>query len=244
MKLSVIIPAHNEEATLERTVKELIKVLTQEKVDNEIIIVNDSSFDRTAVIAQDLENKYPAIKIVHRKLPSGFGLALREGFNKAKGEVIIPLMADSSDDPKDAIKLFRKIEEGYDVVYGSRFITGARTYDYPLLKLIINRVANNLIKCMFGLKENDITNAFKAYRREVIEKINPIEAREFNITLEVPLKAYIMGFTKTQIPVNWYGRESGVSKLRISQIGRHYLSTLLKIWFRWARNSFRRGNFS
>lgn len=230
MQLSIIIPAHNEELTLQKTVDRLAEILIQEKAASEIIIVNDNSSDRTAEIAQDLEKRYSQVKVIHRRPPVGFGLALREGFRQAKGEVIIPVMADASDDPKDVVKLFRKIKEGYDIVYGCRFCKGAKVYNYPFFKLIANRMGNWLIRFLFGIKEKDITNAFKAYKRKVIEEIAPIDSNEFDITIELPIKAEMKGFKKTSVPVNWYGRTSGVSKLRLSEMVIAYLKRVYKLY--------------
>jgi len=140
-------------------------------------------------------------------------------------------MGDASDDAKDVVKFHWEMEKGYDVVYGSRFRKGTVVKDYPIVKLIINRLANHFIRCLFLIKENDITNSFKAYRNYVIEKIKPIESTEFNITVELPLKALAAGFNKTEVPVNWYGRDSGVSKHRLRVLSKKYLSTVLKIWW-------------
>lgn len=230
MQLSIIVPAHNEELSLEKTVDKLIEILIQEKIGCEIIIVNDNSSDRTAEIAQDLEKKYSQVKVIHRKPPVGFGLALREGFRQAKGEVIIPFMADASDDPRDVVKLFCKIEEGYDIVYGCRFCKGAKVYNYPFFKLVANRMGNWLIRFLFSIKEKDITNALKAYRRKIIEEIAPIDSNEFDITVELPIKAEMKGFKKTSLPVNWYGRSSGVSKLRLPKMLIVYLRRVYQLY--------------
>lgn len=238
MEISFVIPAHNEADTLGKVVEGLIEELRKEGVTYEIIVVDDNSSDTTSQIAEDLARKYSSIRVIHRESPPSFGRALREGIARAKGGVIIPFMGDASDNPQDAIKMFRKMKEGYDVVYGSRFIKGGGISYYPRHKLILNRIANNLMRVIFGIRENDITNAFKAYRKEVLEKIGPIEAKEFDITIELPLKAYIMGFSKIQVPVSWHGRESGVSKLNLFKMGKDYFFTLLKIWFTYAKRGF------
>jgi len=143
---------------------------------------------------------------------------------------VATVMGDLSDDPEDIVRCFRKIEEGYDCVFGSRFMKGSTVKDYPLTKLLINRLANNFIRMLFLIRPNDITNAFKLYRREVIKVIQPLQALYFNITVEIPLKAIVRGFSYTQIPISWYGRQSGVSKLGIREMGRKYLFTVLYIW--------------
>lgn len=230
MKLSIVIPAHNEEENIGETIRGIIDEMTNEKIDYEIIAVDDNSTDSTANVVAELSSKRPNIKIVHRNPPNGFGRAIREGLMHVEGDAVAIVMGDLSDDPKDIVRCFRKIEEGYDCVFGSRFIKGSMVKDYPLLKLAINRLANNFIRVLFLIKANDITNAFKVYRRKVIEAVLPLEASYFNITVELPLKAIVKGFSFIQIPINWYGRKSGVSKLGIREMGYKYLFTVLCVW--------------
>ncbi len=233
MKLSVIVPAHNEEYHLEAVVKELHGEFLKERIDFEIIIVNDNSKDRTQEIAERLAKELRNIRPVHRERDNGFGRAIKEGLANAEGECAILVMADSSDHPKDVVRIFRKLEEGYDVVYGSRFMRGTKVYNYPLVKLILNRLANHFIRFLFLMKENDITNAFKGYKMCVIRALWPIKSDHFDITAELPLRAYVLGFTKTVVPVDWYGRESGVSKLSVMRMARRYLQTVFRIWIFW-----------
>lgn len=230
MKLSIVIPVHNEENCIAQTISDVIKELEKEKIKYEIIAVNDNSSDSTREIIVNLMGTYPNIKLVNRQQPCGFGRAVKEGLSYASGDVIGIVMGDLSDDPRDVVKCFRKIEEGYDCVFGSRFMKGSLVKDYPPIKLLINRIANTFVKILFFTHVNDITNAFKFYRREVIEAIQPIQALYFNITVEIPLKAIVRGFSFAQIPINWYGRKSGVSKLGIRQMSRKYLFTVLYVW--------------
>jgi len=230
MKLSVIIPARNEEILIEKVVLDILEELKRASISNEIIIVDDNSGDSTPEIADRLAAEHHSIRAVHRGAPNGFGRAIKEGIDNAGGDVIVTVMGDASDDPKDIVRYFRSIEEGYDCVFGSRFVRGAVVSDYPLHKLILNRLANAFLQVLFLTGHNDLTNAFKAYKREVIESIKPIESLYFNITVELPLKALIRGYRAASIPINWYGRESGVSKFSIRDLGRRYLYTSLYIW--------------
>jgi len=202
--------------------------------------VDDNSCDRTPILADGLAKRLERVRVIHRASNPSFGSAVSQGFESAKGEVIIPVMGDASDDARAVVRLHREMEKGYDVVYGSRFRKGTVVKDYPIIKLIINRIANHCIRCLFLIRENDATNSFKAYRRYVIEKIKPIESTEFNITVELPLKALVAGFTKTEIPVNWYGRDSGVSKHKLRVLSKKYLSTVLKIWWHrlWCKKQY------
>lgn len=235
MKISIVIPAHNEEGNLETLLSELLPVLheNEETQDYEVVIVNDNSSDRTPEIVETLASRNARIKSVHRRSEPGFGNAVREGFKNAAGDIIIPVMGDLSDDPHDIPKLVKKIEEGYDIAYGSRFMEGGATEGYPPAKMFANRAFNNVVRLLFGIKHKDITNAFKAYRKEVLESIgiDNIEANGFDLTVEIPLKAHIMGFTSAEVPVTWHGRERGEAKLKLSENATKYGKRLLKLFF-------------
>ncbi|MFQ5329024.1 MAG: glycosyltransferase family 2 protein [Thermodesulfobacteriota bacterium] len=230
MKLSVIIPAHNEEESIESTVRDITRELEKASIRHEIIVLNDNSTDDTLSILKKLAGELATLKVINRKPPNGFGRAVREGLDSFSGDVVTIVMGDASDDPRDIVSYFRKIEEGYDCVFGSRFIKGSVVKGYPTHKLIVNRIANTFVSGLFFIRYNDTTNAFKAYRREVIESIKPIQAIHFNITVELPLKAMARGYSYAIIPINWYGRTSGISKLKIREMGRKYLFTVLYVW--------------
>lgn len=235
MKISIVIPAHNEEGNLDVLVARLVPVLErhEETWDYELVIVNDNSTDATPAIIDNLARMNPRIKSVHRHSNPGFGNAIREGFRNATGGIIIPVMGDLSDEPEDIPKLVRKIEEGYDIAYGSRFIEGGTTEGYPITKMLANRAFNNTVRLLFGIKHKDITNAFKAYRKEVLDSIGigNLEANGFDLTVEIPLKAHIMGFTSAEVPVTWHGRERGEAKLKLSDNAPKYGKRLLNLFF-------------
>jgi uncharacterized protein (TIRG00374 family) len=232
MKISCVVPAKDEEENLPELVDKLVKVLSkyEETKDYEIVLVNDNSTDNTGKIIDELAKKNPRIKAVHRTGNPGFGNALKDGFKNATGDVIIPVMGDLSDDPEDIPKLVRKILDGYDVVYGSRFIAGGSVEGYPRLKLIANRLFNNVVRLLFGIKHKDITNAFKAYKKEVLEEIGNLESEGFDLTVEIPLKAHVLGFKSSEVPVRWYGRRKGEAKLKLSRNALIYGRRLLKLF--------------
>jgi dolichol-phosphate mannosyltransferase len=151
-------------------------------------------------------------------------------------------MADGSDDSQDLVAGYRKLEEGYDCTFGSRFIRGGHVVDYPLHKLVLNRMANWFIKVIFGIRYNDVTNAFKLYRRQVVDGIQPILSHHFNLTVELPLKAITRGFSYAVIPIRWYNRKSGISKLKIKEMGSRYLFIVLYVWLEkhLSRGDYRR----
>jgi dolichol-phosphate mannosyltransferase len=233
LKASFVIPAHNEEKNIAETVRELQPVLRQENIPYEVIIVNDNSTDNTAGVIAGLMAEDPHIRTIDRTPPGGFGRAIRTGLELVKGDLVIIYMADRSDDPRDAVAYYRKIEEGYDCVFGSRFRRGSKVENYPRGKLIANRIVNFCIKWMFWCKFNDLTNAFKAYRTEVIRECGPFRASHFNITIEMSLSALVHQYHIAEIPIRWYGRTWGSSNLHISEMGRRYLQVLLKTYFEW-----------
>ena len=234
-KVSIVVPAHNEEENIFPLLDEILPVLEQytETEDFELVFVNDNSTDRTSEIIDKLAEQNPRIKVIHRSESPGFGNAVKEGFRNASGDIIIPVMCDLSDDPHDIPKLVKKINEGYDIAYGSRFVKGGATEDYPRMKLFANRLFNNTVRLLFGVRHKDVTNAFKAYRKEVLDSIaiDNLEAEGFDLTVEVPLKAHIMGFRSAEVPVTWHGRERGIAKLKLSENGTKYGRRLLKLFF-------------
>ncbi len=232
MKLSIVIPAYNEAGNIAACVKELQDVVgVREGLDYEIIVVNDNSTDETADVVQKLIEQDASIRLVNRTPPGGFGRAIRSGLDAVTGDIVVIYMADLSDDPHDVIAYYRKIEEGYDCVFGSRFRSGSKVQHYPWLKLVVNRVVNRCIQLMFWVPYNDLTNAFKAYRTSVIRDCGPYQASHFNITLELSLSALIRRYRIAEIPISWSGRQWGASNLRLQEMGRRYLSTLLMMFF-------------
>ena len=227
-KLSVVMPAHNEEQNLPPVIRGLTGTLRKEGIPYEIIVVNDNSTDGTAEVIRALRAEDPSIRTVDRSPPNGFGRAIRSGLDAVTGEVVVIYMADASDHPRDAVAYYRKIREGYDCVFGSRFINHSQVTDYPLVKRIVNRMVNKAMQWLFWCRFNDLTNAFKAYRSYVLQEAGPFRACHFNITIEMSLGALIRNYNIAQIPISWTGRTWGSSNLHLGEMGRRYLSTLVK----------------
>ncbi|KIL97808.1 Glycosyltransferase [Paramagnetospirillum magnetotacticum MS-1] len=225
--LSVVIPAHNEEGNLIETVPALVAALEAAGIDYEIVVVNDNSTDGTVAELRGLEARFPKLRHVDNTPPNGFGFAVRRGLAEFKGEAVAIVMADLSDSPDDLVRYWHKLNEGYDCVFGSRFIKGGKVVDYPPHKLALNRLANTFIRVLFGLGLNDTTNAFKCFRRDVIAGVQPFLAHHFNLTVELPLKAIIRGYSYAVVPISWHNRKTGVSKLKIREMGSRYLFIVL-----------------
>jgi dolichol-phosphate mannosyltransferase len=229
LKLSVIIPAHNEEGGIAATVDGIVQALGQASVPYEVLVVEDHSSDGTAAVLEGLAARNAGVRWVSNQGPGGYGYAVRAGLNAFTGDAVCIVMADASDDPADIVKYYRTLEDGYECAFGSRFMKGARVENYPRLKLVMNRIANRFIATLLGLPYNDTTNAFKCFRREVIEGIQPILACHFNLTVELPLKAIVRGYSYKVVATNWYGRTTGVSKLKIDEMGSRYLFIVLYV---------------
>lgn len=241
--LSVVIPARNEADSIVETLAGIGAVLTREGIPREIVVVDDSSTDETAALILSYSERDPFVRLVRNAGPNGFGMAIRAGLEAAKGDIVAVMMADLSDSPEDLVRYYVTLRDSeYDCVFGSRFIRGSRVIDYPAHKLVMNRMANFFVRVLFALPYNDITNAFKCYRREVIEAMYPIISPHFNLTVEMPLKAIVRGCSYKVIPISWTNRKHGVSKLKIKEMGSRYLFIVLYLWLEkfLSRGDYRR----
>ena len=238
--LSVVIPARDEEGCVAATVEALQADLQERGIAHEIIVVDDGSTDRTWEILSELKERIPELVPVQNAGKHGFGRAIVCGLNVMKGDAVVIMMADGSDDPCDVGRYWETLQQGYDCVFGSRFSKGGAVIDYPPLKLLLNRQANLFLRVLFNIRLNDTTNAFKAYRREVIDGCRPILSPHFNITVELPLKAIVRGYTWTTIPITWRNRRTGESKLKIREMGSRYLFICLYVWL---EKYFSRGDY-
>ena len=227
VKLSVVIPAHDEAASIAPTLLALATTLQGAGVDHELVVVDDGSSDGTADAVRAVAENDENVRYVRSRKPRGFGFAVREGLELMTGEAVAIVMADGSDDPDDLVRYYRLLEEGYDCAFGSRFMRGSTVHDYPRFKLVLNRIVNWGIALLFRHGYNDTTNAFKAYRREVIETVQPLLSNHFNLTVELPLKAVIRGHSYAVVPISWTNRVSGRSKLQLQEMGSRYLFIVL-----------------
>lgn len=228
---SIVIPAHNEEESIAPTCRAIVNQFAQEQIEDfEIVVVNDHSSDGTEQVLHQLSAEDARVRFVRNEGKPGFGLAVRCGLSAFRGEAVAVVMGDLSDAPGDIVSYYRELKNGAECVFGSRFMRGGRVHDYPLHKLILNRMANTFIRMLFRLNHNDITNAFKAYRREVINGIQPLFSSHFNLTVEMPLKAIVRGYRYATIPISWTNRKAGVSKLKIKEMGSRYLFIVLYCW--------------
>jgi len=232
--LSVVIPAHNEEGHIAGTVQGIEAALREAEISHEILVINDNSTDRTEHELTKLRAADANVRYINNTAPNGFGFAVRRGLVEFRGDAVAIMMADGSDDPADLVRFYRKLESGYDCVFGSRFIRGSRVVGYPKLKLVLNRLGNLLIQLLFLLNYNDVTNAFKLYRRRAIAITQPLLSHHFNLTVELPLKCIVRGCRYAVLENSWKNRKEGVSKLRIKEMGSRYLFIILYCWLEHA----------
>lgn len=228
--LSIIIPARNEAENLSATILNIADVLDKASIPWEIIVASDYSHDNTVQIINQMAQKDSRIKVLENTYPAGYGFAVLRGLEVYTGDAVVIVMADSSDDPYDIVNYYKKIFEGYECVFGTRFCKKAKLINYPWNKFILNRLGNLFVQMLFLLPYNDITNAFKCYSRSAIDGMMPLVSRHFNLTVEMPLKAIIRGYKWCVVPTNWYGRTKGISKWKIQEMGSRYMFTLLYLW--------------
>jgi dolichol-phosphate mannosyltransferase len=228
---SIIIPARDEAGDICDTIAGVRKAFLEKSIEPEIIVVDDQCSDSTAEVVVGMSNQMGKLLLLSTKPDrSGIGNAIALGLSHFSGDSAIIMMADGSDRPEDAVTYYKKLREGNDCVFGTRFSLGGRCIDYPQPKLFLNRMANAFIRFIFGIRHDDITNAFKAYSRECIHGISPIISHHFNVTVEMPLKAIIRGYNYATVPIEWRNRKAGVSKLRIQEMGSRYLFICLYLW--------------
>ncbi len=226
MSLSLIIPTHNESNQIPYTLNKLNKIKNKIK-KFEIILIDDFSTDNTLEVVNKLIKNKKYIKVFKNK-KKGLGGAISAGILKAKNEYVAIFMADMSDDVQDLIKYYKNINKlKLDAILGTRFSNESLVVNYPLFKLLLNRLFNNFVRLMFLSSYNDFTNAFKIYKKKTLLSLFPLVSEHFNIFLEIPLKIINRKHKYKIIPIKWTNRKKGYSKFKINELGSMYIFTLL-----------------
>ena len=223
--LSILIPVRNEEENVNIISKEIITKISIQSY--EILFINDFSEDNTERELIKL-NTANTKAVYYNNIKKGLGGAIDLGIQKSRGDYVCIMMSDSSDTVED-LNTYYNIISSYnlDAVFGSRFIKGGKTVNYPLLKMILNRMGNLLAKFLLWTDLNDFTNGFKIYKRDSLVKLYPLVSESFNIFFELPLKLIIRGFKYKIIPISYYNRTVGEAKFKIDELGSKYIFTLL-----------------
>lgn len=223
---SVVIPAHNEARCLKKLVLKVRYMLSKLNKRFEIIIVNDNSTDNSLSVLKGLKKIADELVIINREKKPGVGNAIREGLYKTKGKIIITMDGDLSHNPAEIPRLLKNLDK-YDVVCGSRYISGSKAY-IEVSRKIISKTFNFIFRNLLSIPVKDFTSGFRAYKREVIEKIN-LKNENFGIYIEVPLKAHLAGFKLTEVPITYSKRESGHSNLNYFTQGPEYLKVIFEV---------------
>ena len=239
-KLSVIIPARNESVNLQSCIVSIVEVLKKNQINHEVLVIDDGSTDNTQEMLDKIISEQLTVRYFKNQGQNGVGWAVRLGLQEFTGDAVAIMMADQSDSPNDLVQYWKCLRDGCDCAFGSRFVQGCRVLDYPLVKLIANRIVNTMIRIAFKIKYNDVTNAFKMYRREVIEGCKPLISPHFNLTVEIPLKAIIRGYSYKVLPISWKNRTKGVAKLKLKEMGSRYFFIIAYLWL---EKYFSRGDY-
>ncbi len=227
MTLSIIIPCKNEEDLIYKNLYIINNKIKKSIKKYQIIVVNDFSEDNTLKIARKFAKNFKNIIVRNNKI-KGLGGAINLGIKVSSNKFVCIMMADLSDSPRDLIKYYNIISTSkLDAVFGSRFINGSRLVDYPVQKLIYNRIFNYFVKIFFLSDYNDFTNAFKIYKKQTLRQIGPFISENFNIFLELPLKIIIRKKKYKIVPISWHNRKKGVSKFKVKELSSKYFFTLL-----------------
>ena len=232
--VSVVISTYNERENLAKLVPMIENVFDTNNMTGEIVVVDDNSPDGTSELAKDLGRKYGNVRLLWRPAKMGPGSAHADGYKFAKGSIIVGMDVDLSHSPYDIPRFVAKINEGYDLVAGSRYIRGGQ-YEVKnfgtLKKSIASRLGNVLIFILSGVPLHDFTTALRGIRREVVDSVET-ESKGNSFFMEFIVRAYRKGFRTTEIPIVFRDRVVGKSKLKLGSQSFKMIVDLLKVSYR------------
>lgn len=237
MKISFVIPLHNEEKNTSPLLDRVIKYGKEKKWDFEIIPVDDKSNDKTAEILRKFSRKYKFIRPIFRiniKEEKGntMGKALIEGTKHSRGDIIIWTMGDLTDDPETYGKIVDKLKDNYDIVFGSRYMPGGSRGNLDLLKAFLSSWGTILARIFFQVPVHDITNAFRGFKKSLFNAVE-LESSGFSISPEFAVKAHMAGFKLCEVPTEYTNRVEGVSSFRLFQMTRSYLKLYFSLFWKY-----------
>jgi glycosyltransferase involved in cell wall biosynthesis len=234
-RISVVIPAHNEEENLAHLVPGLKQALGSSLF--EVIAVNAESTDNTAQVGKSLERKYPFFRMIESK--SGVGNSLRAGYRAAKGDWILSIDGDFLRNMEHFMLLVEKSGEGYDMVTGSRYIPGGKLIGYPPFKKFANRLFHGIVCSTLNIPSKDLTNNFKLMKKEVAQSIPSVEPH-FAANAETGIYPSMLGYRVGEVPVPWIQRDFGGSKFSTIKLSGSYARVFLRALWLKATGKIRR----
>ncbi|MFZ0034127.1 MAG: glycosyltransferase family 2 protein [Sedimentisphaerales bacterium] len=210
--INVVIPVYNEGENIISTLSEMEQKV---KTPYKVYIVYDFDEDNTLPVVKDYMQRVPNIRLVKNKFGKGAANAIKSGFEAVEDGVVLVVMADLSDDLGKADEMFEKINEGYDVVCGSRYMKGGKQIGGPWFKKLLSRGAGVSLHYLIGVPTYDITNSFKMYTKRLLNDITIESDSGFELGMEIVLKAFIKGHKITEVPSVWRDRTAGGSRFRL-----------------------------
>jgi glycosyltransferase involved in cell wall biosynthesis len=229
---SLVVPVYNEADNIQLFLRDVEAHVLE---PHETLIVYDFPEDNTLPAVAAMVPLCPSVRLIHNTLGRGVLNALKAGFRAAKGDVIIVMMADRSDEPRDVQPMTALVRLGADVVAGSRYVQGGRQEGGPFLKRSLSRMAGMSLYYLAGLPIHDATNNFRAYSRRVIEQIPTEGESSFALAIELTVKAHWLGWRVAEVPTTWRDRTTGQSRFRLfawlPHYLRWYLRALKRAWF-------------
>ncbi len=223
--VSIILPVYNEGENITQQITEIEKIV---KIKHEVIIVYDFYEDNTVDPVRKLQKRYKSLILVKNIFGPGLINAVKTGFAKAKGGVMVVMPADLADNPNTVNLMYRKINKGFDIVCATRYAKGGRKVGGGILKTTLSRFAGLLTPLLLGIPTTDIANGFKMYRRQVLEKIKIESTGGWEFSMEIVIKAKTLGFTVCDVPTVWSNRTLGKSKFKLLKWLPKYL-----YWYFW-----------
>ncbi|MGH7844931.1 MAG: polyprenol monophosphomannose synthase [Candidatus Binatia bacterium] len=226
MSAIVIIPTYNERGNLAELTEKLLGL----PVKLDVLFIDDGSPDGTGDLADDLARRHPNVSVMQRGKKLGFGSALIAGYNAAlRGNysVVLQMDADLSHDPA-AIPAMIAAATNNDLVLGSRYVGGVRVIDWEMSRILLSWVANSYARAVTRLPVHDITTGFRCFRREVLEALDMerLKANGYGLQIEVAYRIWKSGARLGEVPIIFYGRKSGRSKMTRSMV----LEAVLLVW--------------
>lgn len=221
MQLSVVIPVYNEGEVIEKTLLNLGSSLT---ISHEVLIIFDMDEDTTVPPVKKLQKKFPNIKLVKNAYGRGALNALKTGLKNAKGEAVCVMMADLTDDPKVISRMYKKFQEGFDVVAASRYMKDGHQIGGPKFKQFLSRSAGISLYYIAGIPTHDATNSFKIYSKKFLNKVKIESDGGFELGIEFTVKAFFGGYKIAEVPTTWKYS---------SKESRFYLKKWLPKYLKW-----------